>query len=158
MNKKLILAGMVLVAGFVTLTAFGGKTLEQQKQEIAAAITAQLDEFRAEKQEECTMRVNEEAQRRYDEYLASQPATPATKPSTTKKRSNTSTGTTKKDPLPQTAPAKDPAMERGGAVQRGTEDVEKRGGAVQRNADPTEQKAQDVEKRGGAVKRGGGGK
>lgn len=154
MNKKLLLAGMVITAGFVTLTAFGGKTLEQQKQEIATAIAAQLDDFRAQKQEECTLRVNEEAQRRYDEYLASQPATPVTagKSVGVKKKTNT----VKKDPLPQTAPKKDPVTERSGAVQRGTEDVEKRGGAIQRNADP-EKKAEDVEKRGGAAKRGGGG-
>ncbi len=111
MNKKLILAGMVITAGFVTLTAFGGKTLEQQKQEIAAAITVQLDDFRAQKQEECTIRVNEEAQRRYDEYLATVPATtPGTKPKTTPRKKPAST--TKKDPLPQTAPATNPKKEK----------------------------------------------
>ena len=124
MNKKLLIAGMVIIAGFVTLTAFGGKTLEQQKQEIASAIAAQLDDFRAQKQEECTLRVNEEAQRRYDEYLASLPATPEAKPkSGSKKKTNSSaSGTTKKDPMPQTAPKKDPVTERSGATQRGTDD------------------------------------
>ena len=60
MNKKLILAGIVVAAGFITLTAFGGKTREQQTQEIAAAVQARLDEFAAQKDEECTMKVNEE--------------------------------------------------------------------------------------------------
>lgn len=144
MNKKLILAGLVVVAGFVTLTAFGGKTLEQQKQEITAAIAAQLEEFRLQKQDECTMRVNEEAQRRYQEYLATVQQ-PAAKPGvkSTKKKS------TAKTPLPQTVPT-DPQKTRSGAVQEGNvEEQKKRSGAVPQG-DATEQK-----KRPGAVKEGG---
>ncbi len=147
-------AGLILAAGFVTLTAFGGKTLEQQKQEIAAAITAQLDEYRAQKQEECTTRVNEEAQRRYDEFLAAQPATPAVAPKPgVKKRSNTST--TKKDPMPQTAP-QDPQKTRGGAVQEGNVEQQKtRSGAAPVTSDPVKA-AEDQKKRPGASKQGGG--
>lgn len=97
MNKKFMITGLVLMAGLITLAAF--KTKEEQQQEIAAAIATQLDEFRAQKQEECTMRVNEEAQRRYQEYVASLPAPKPGK--TTKARTSTST---KKDPMPQKAP------------------------------------------------------
>ena len=144
MNKKLILAGLVVIAGFITLTAFGGKTLEQQKQEIATAITAQLEEFRIQKQEECTTRVNEEAQRRYQEYLASVPAEPA-KPGVKSSKKKTTT----KAPLPQAVPT-DPQKTRSGAVQEGNvEEQKKRSGAVPQG-DATEQK-----KRPGAVKEGG---
>ena len=154
MNKKLILAGMVIIAGFVTLTAFDGKTLEQQKQEIAVAITTQLDEFRAEMQEECTLRVNEEGQRRYDEYLATLPAKPAASPGKSTPRKPASKTTTK-NPLPQTVPT-DPQKTRGGAVQEGNvEEQKKRGGAVPSGGDPV-QKAEEQKKRGGAVKQGGG--
>jgi hypothetical protein len=85
MNKKLLFLCTIAVAGFVTLTAFGGKTLEQQKAEIAVMVQGKLDEFRAQKEVECTDRVNLEAQRRFDEYLAAQAAA---KPTTGKKGSS----------------------------------------------------------------------
>ncbi|TNE61793.1 MAG: hypothetical protein EP344_05690 [Bacteroidetes bacterium] len=154
MNKKLILAGLVVCAGFTLLTAFGsGKTLEQQKQEIAAAITAQLDEFRAQKQEECTLRVNEEAQRRFDEYLAEQAnAKPASSRST--RRTTTKPAATK-DPLPQTAPT-DPQKTRSGAAQEGNVEEQKtRSGAIPVTSD-TKQSAEQQKKRGGATKKEGG--
>lgn len=102
MNKKFLLAGLVAATGFVLLTAFGGKTLEQQKQEIAAAVTARLDEFRAQKEEECTMKVNAESQTRFQAYLASKPAEPAPAKTAPKKSKPKPVA---KDPLPQTAPA-----------------------------------------------------
>ena len=152
MNKKIILGALIVLGGFITLTAFGGKTLEQQKQEIAAEITAQLDEFRAQKQEECTMRINEEALRLYNEYVANLPAT--TKSGTgvkTKPRTKTAV----KDPLPQTTPT-DPQKTRGGAVQEGNvEEQKKRGGAIEQTADPVKS-AEEQKKRGGAVKKEGG--
>ena len=147
MNKKLILAGVVLVAGLVTLTAY--KTKEQQQQEIAAAITAKLDEFRMQKQDECTMRVNDEAQRRYDEYGASLPPAKAGTPGATTKKSTTAPKTV--TPLPQTVPA-DPQKQRGGAAQEGNvEEQKKREGA----APPGDVESQ--KKRGGASKQEGGG-
>jgi len=148
MNKKFILAGLVVAAGFVTLTAFGGKTLEQQKQEIASAITARLDEFRTQKEEECTTKVNEEAQRRYQEFLASVPASEPAKPAKGAKKKVTT-----KSPLPQTAPV-DPQKQRGGAVQQGNvEEQKKRGGAIQQGDAP--QQAQQQKQRPGAAKQGG---
>ncbi len=86
MNKKLLILCAFAVAGFVTLTAFGGKTLEQQKAEISALVAGKLDELRAQKEIECTDRVNLEAQRRYDEYLLTLPTKPTTgkKPTTSK--------------------------------------------------------------------------
>lgn len=147
MNKKLILAGIVVAAGFITLTAFGGKTLEQQKQEIAAAVQARLDEFAAQKDEECTMKINEEAQVRYQAYVDSKPAEPV-KPAvkSTKKKGG------KVTPLPQTAPT-DPQKTRPGATQPGNVEEQKtRSGATPttKPADPVQQK-----KRPGAA---GGGK
>lgn len=142
MNKKILVTGIVVAAGLITLTAF--KTLEQQKQEIAAAITAQLDEIRAQKEEECTMRVDAEAKTRYDAYVASMPVeTPKSGKTTTKKK------TTTKAPLPQTAPV-DPQKQRGGAVQEGNvEEQKKRGGAIPAGD------AQQQKQRPGATKSGG---
>lgn len=66
MNKKLILAGAVAVVGFVSLTAFfDGKTLEQQKAEIAQMVTSKLDVYRTELTTACDARVETEAQTRY---------------------------------------------------------------------------------------------
>ncbi|MBK9336045.1 MAG: hypothetical protein IPM98_05470 [Lewinellaceae bacterium] len=148
MNKKFLLSGFVVTAGFLALTAFGGQTLEQQKQEIAAAITTQLDEFRAQKQQECTDRVNAEAQRRYDEYVASLPPVKATKPGS--KSAAKKSPATAKAPLPQAVPT-DPQKQRGGAVQEGkVEEQKKREGAMP----PGDVESQ--KKRGGASKEGGG--
>ena len=57
MNKNLLLAGAVAVAGFFTLTAFGGKTLEQQQAEVKMAIDAKIATLRSEKQTMCDTRV-----------------------------------------------------------------------------------------------------
>lgn len=162
MNTKFILAGAatLMVAGFLTLTAFGsGKTLEQQKQEIAAAVTARLDELRAQKEEECTAKVNEEAQRRYQEFLAAQPAEPAAAAKPGKKGKTT---TPRVSPLPQTTPS-DPQKTRSGAAQPGNvEEQKKRSGAsptapAGQNAAPaTPAEIQQQKKRPGAA--GGGGK
>ena len=157
MNKKFIYAGAfsLAVAGFFTLTAFGGKTLEQQKQEIAAAVTARLEELRAQKEEECTAKVTEEGQRRYQEFLASQPAEPVK--SAAKPGKKGKTGTPKVSPLPQTVPS-DPQKQRPGASQPGNvEEQKKRSGATPptsgENAKPVD--VQQQKKRPGAA--GGGG-
>lgn len=157
MNKKFIYAGaaMLTVAGFVTLTAFGGKTLEQQKQEITAAVTARLEELRAQKEEECTAKVTEEGQRRYQEFLAAQPAEPVK--SAAKPGKKGKPGTPKVAPLPQTVPS-DPQKQRPGASQPGNvEEQKKRSGAAPpagsgENAKPVD--VQQQKKRPGAA--GGG--
>lgn len=77
MNKKWLLVGAVAVAAFATTTAFKGKTLEEQKAEIQTAVTAKLDEFRMQKDEECTTRVTAEAQTRFTQWLAEEEATAA---------------------------------------------------------------------------------
>jgi hypothetical protein len=150
MNKKLILAGAVAVAGFFTLTAFDGKTLAQQKEEIAAAVTAKLDELRAEKTAECDARVNTEAMTRFETWKAEEAAKPAPAPAKGKPKSG-SKGP-KVDPLPTgTKTTTDPQKTRGGAVQQGNVEQQKeRGGAVQQG------NVEQQKKRGGAVKQGGG--
>ncbi|MFN0035350.1 MAG: hypothetical protein ACKVUS_09790 [Saprospiraceae bacterium] len=79
-NKKLLLAGAVAVAGFFTLTAFDGKTLAQQKEEIAAAVTVQLEGLRAEKMAECDARVAAEAATQVEAWMAEMAAAPAPTP------------------------------------------------------------------------------
>lgn len=151
MNKKLILAFTVIAAALITLTAY--KTKEQQQQEIAQAIAMKLDEYRAMKQEECTARINMEARRRFDEYVASLPPAkagkPGAKPGATKPKSPTPKPPAV-TPMPQTPP-QDPQKQRGGAVQEGNVEQQKqRGGAVQ------EGDAEQQKKRGGAIKVEGG--
>ena len=142
MNKKIMLAGVFALAGFMILSAFGGKTKEQQQQEIAAAIQTQLDEYAAQLQEECTIRVNEEAQRRFDEYQASLPADAPKKPATGKKKSSTST--TKKDPMPQEKPATNPKQDK----MQGTPNTEEKQEKMQGTPNTDKKKAK--------MKEGGG--
>jgi hypothetical protein len=147
MNKQLLLTGAVVVAALIASTAY--KTKEQQQQEIAQAIAMKLDEYRMLKQEECTARINAEARRRFEEYVASLPPAKGAKPGT---RPSKPKGTLKPSvtPMPQTPP-QDPQKERGGAVREGdVEQQKKRGGAVQ-EGDVEQQK-----KRGGAIKVEGG--
>ena len=110
MNKKLILAGAVGVAGFFVFSAFGGKTLEQQKAEIQQTITMKLDEIRAQKEQECTDKVNTEAQRRFDEIVAQRAAEAAKTPAKSTKGKGAKGP--RVEPLPQpskptTTPSKD---------------------------------------------------
>ncbi|MBL7803591.1 MAG: hypothetical protein JNL02_07640 [Saprospiraceae bacterium] len=125
MNKKLLLAGIVAVVGFVTLTAFGGKTLEQQKAEIQTAITAKLEEFRATKQEECNTRVTTEAQNRFTQWQAEEEAkaaaTPGKKSSTPKNKPASKPST---QPLPQPQPPA-PTNPKSDKMQGGTNTSEK---------------------------------
>ena len=149
MNKKTFLSGIVIVAGLIALTAAGKQTLQQQKDEIAVTITAKMDEFRAQKKQECSDRITAEAQRRYDEYVASLPPVEAAKPSS-KSATKKVTKPKAKAPLEKAAPI-DPTKKRGGAIEEGkAEDQKKRDGAIT-PSDPAAQK-----KRGGANKDGGG--
>lgn len=99
MNKKLLLAGTLAVAGFFALTAFNGKTLAQQKEEIAAAVTAQLESLRAEKAAACDARVATEANTRFDAWVAEMAAKPSAKPLKAVKKSAPAKGP-QVDPLP----------------------------------------------------------
>ena len=145
MNKNLLLVGAVAVAGFLTLTAFGGKTLEQQQAEVKAAIDAKIATLRLEKQADCDSRVMAAAQTKYDEVLAARTAEAATKGGTVKK------GTKKGprvDPLPQpTKPVED-------KTNRGRGDVIKPG---QSNERGDVIKPGDNRRRGDVIKPGGGG-
>jgi len=123
MNKKLLLAGALAIAGFFTLTAFDGKTLAQQKEEIAAAVTAKLEMLRTEKTAECDTRVQEEATTRIEAWKAEMAAAPVPAPA----KGGTKKGGTKGpkvDPLPVTPPpAKvDPKQ---GKMEGGTKTEEK---------------------------------
>ncbi len=103
MNKKLLLAGAVAVAGFFTLTAFDGKTLAQQKEEIAAAVTAKLDMLRTEKTAECDARVQTEVDTRFQAWQAEMAAAPAPAGGKGGAKKGGSKGP-KVDPLPVTPP------------------------------------------------------
>ena len=110
MNKTL-LVGAVTIFGFIALTAFGGKTLAEQKAEIASAITAKLEGYRTELQTACDERVASAAQTKADEMIAAKAAeAPTTKGmvAAPKKKAPTKGGASgpKVDPLPQpTKPA-----------------------------------------------------
>ncbi len=107
MNKKLILAGAVAVVGFFSLTAFDGKTLEQQKAEIAQMVTSKLDAYRSELTAACDARVEAEAQTRYAAVVAAREAEAVAatgKPGTKKK--TTTKGTSAKPLPPAKAPGK----------------------------------------------------
>ncbi len=144
MNKSLILVGAVAVAGFITLTAFGGKTKADQLAEIKEKVQMGLESIRSEEKTKCDERVAAAADQKVAELMASQPA-PAAKP--VKKSTGKGTSAPKLDPAK--APVKaDDSKTRGGAVN--PENTSKtREGAVPATSTPTEKK------RGGAVKTGG---
>lgn len=99
MNKNLLLVGAVAVAGFLTLTAFGGKTLEQQQAEVKAAVDAKVASLRLEKQADCDSRVMAAAQTKYDEVVATRAA--AAMPGKTTGKGATKPTRPRVDPLPQ---------------------------------------------------------
>ncbi len=147
MNKNLLLVGAVAVAGFFTLTAFGGKTLEQQQAEVKAAVDAKIAALRTEKQADCDSRVMAAAQTRYDEVEATRAAEMAAMPTT-------KGGKTVKGPrvkaLPQpTKPKVDPQKTRPGAAKPGDIEQEKERSGAGKPMDAQQQK-----KRPGAA--GGG--
>ncbi|MDX2134884.1 MAG: hypothetical protein SFV52_08865 [Saprospiraceae bacterium] len=116
MNKNTLLAGALLLVGFIGLTAFGGKTREQQEAEITTAVTAKLDELRAQLEQQCTDRVMAEAQTRYDAFLleqAGKPSKPGVSKPSTKPKPGTSGSNAKPLPEPQKpAQPADPAKDK----------------------------------------------
>ena len=144
MNKKFLILGAFGVAAFAALTAFGPKQ-DAQKAEISAAVTSQLEEFRATQQAACDERVAVAAKTKFDEYIAAMPAPAAAKPTAVKKKGGAKGP--KVDPLPQpTKPKTDPQKERGGTTT--PEQQKKREGTIT----PEQQK-----KRGGQSGSGNGG-
>ena len=148
MNKNLLLVGAVAVAGYLTLTAFGGKTKAEQMAEIKEKIQMGLNEIRTQEKEKCDTRVAEAVEAKYAEMAASMPA-PAAAPAGKKAVKSTGKGPSAK-PLPTPAPApKDPIKTRGGEANP-TGDVKARGGApAPAGTTP------DLKKRGGAPVGGG---
>lgn len=102
MTKHILILATVAVAGYFSFSAFGPKQ-DAQKAEIASAVTAKLNDLRAEKEQECNSRVAAEAQRRYDEAMAAAPVAPVTAAPTKKPITSTKKGSKgpKVDPLPQ---------------------------------------------------------
>ena len=99
----MILLGAAALIGCFALASFDKKTLAQQKEEIAQAVTAKLDALRVEKETACTESVTAEAGVRYQAWVAEEAAKPAVAGSkkSTKKGGK---GGPKVDPLPQPAP------------------------------------------------------
>ena len=56
MNKNLLFIGAVAVAGYLTLTAFGGKTKAEQMAEIKEKVQMGLDELRTAEKAACDAR------------------------------------------------------------------------------------------------------
>lgn len=123
MNKKFLLFGLVAMVGFVTLTAFGGKTKEQQLKEIQDAVTAKLETYRSELTAACDARVATEAEKRFQEVLAARAAEAGLKPAAAKSGGKKVTA-----PKGPTAPVKPTAP-----TNTGTS----RPGATQRDVTPT---------------------
>ena len=154
LNKKLLLAGAVAVAGFFTLTAFDGKTLAQQKEEIAAAVTAKLEMLRTEKTAECDTRVQEEANVRIEAWKAEMAAAPAP----AKGKSGAKKGGTsgpKVDPLPAGSkpPATTPEDKAKGRMQGETGTKSEEAAKSRMQGQPA---AKEEEKAKGRMKSGGG--
>lgn len=124
MNKKLLMLGAsALTAGFFFFSSFDGKTREQQMAEIEQTATMKLDELRTQKDQECTDKVNTEAQRRFDEILVKRAEEEAKKPVAGKKPTKKpATKGPKVDPLPQPAPTDPKKDKTGGTVQQNTEE------------------------------------
>lgn len=159
MNKKLLILGAAaLTTGFLALTAFDGKTLEQQKAEIAQTVTMKLDEIRAAKEQECTDKINTEAQRRFDEIVAQRAAEAAAKPAK---------GTVKKpvkkgpsvDPLPNKPGTSKPSEDKwkpGGGD--GTKPSEEKWKPANPDGSKPATSSPSKDKWGNPTKSGGGGK
>ena len=120
MHKKILFAGVLAVAGFVTLTAFGAKTLAEQKAEIDTAVKAKLEALRADKTAECDARVETEAQTRFEAAQAAKATEEAVAPvkGGKPKKKGTAKGP-KVDPLPAASkPGPDPKSDEGKANTR----------------------------------------
>lgn len=147
MKKNIVIAGALAVAALVGLTAFGGKTLEQQKAEIAQAVQGKLDMLRAQLDEECTARINAEAQARYAKYVDEMNAAEAAAAKKPAAKGNAKTGKGPNIPSPQPAPqpTKPPVPESQGKWQQGgapTESKDKwQQGSGSQPAQPQESKS-----------------
>ena len=120
MNKKFLLFGLVAMVGFVTLTAFGGKTKEQQMKEIQDAVTAKLETYRTELVAACDARVSAEADKRFQEVLAARAAEAGLKPAAAKSGSKKVTAPKGPSaPVKPTTPASS-GTSRPGATQTNT--------------------------------------
>jgi len=148
MNKNLLIVGVVAIASYFTLTAFGGKTKAEQMAEIQEKVKMGLDDIRTEEKAKCDARVAEAVEMKYSELAAATP-----EPAPVKGVKKGSKGGPKAPVLPtgKAGTPTDPAKQRGGAAPAGSvEEAKKREGAAPAG-NPTEAK-----KRGGAVKQGGG--
>lgn len=143
MHKKVLFASAIAVAGFVTLTAFGAKTLAEQKVEIDNAVKAKLETLRADKTAECDARVEAEAQIRFEAAQAAAAEVEAAAPAKggKPKKKGTAKGP-KADPLPQVNKPVDPAQAKkdktSGTVSPNTEEKKAKTGGeapVINNAD-----------------------
>lgn len=142
----MLLVGAVAVAGFITLTAFGGKTKADQLAEIKEKVQMGLEAIRNEEKTKCDERVAAAADQKVAELMANTPAAaPAAKPA--KKSSGKGSSAPKLDPAKPPVKADDSKI-RGGAVDPNNTS-KTREGAVPATSTPTEKK------RGGAVKTGG---
>jgi hypothetical protein len=146
MNKKLILAGFAAVVGFVSLTAFDAKTLEQQKAEIAQMVTSKLNDYRTEMTAACDARVDAEAQTRYGAVLAARAAeAEAAAKSGVKPKKTTKGGSTK---LP---PAKIPVNEKKDQI-KGAPNTSEKKDQMQQAPNTKSKKQQMKEAQGGGGK------
>lgn len=114
MNKKFFMASAFALMGFFVLTAFGGKTLAEQQAEIANAVTAKLDELRAQMDVACKARIDAEVKARYNQYLLDESAKTTSKggvstakPAPKPAAKPTPTPTTKPAPTTTTTPSQD---------------------------------------------------
>lgn len=94
---------MAALVGCFVLASFDKKTLEQQKAEIAQAVTAKLDGLRVEKETACTETITAEAGTRYQAWVAEEAAKPAVAGTKKPVKKGGKAGP-KVDPLPQTPP------------------------------------------------------
>ena len=147
MNKKLILAGAAAVVGFISLTAFDGKTLEQQKAEITEMVTAKLNDYRTEMTAACDARVDTEAQMRYGAVVAAR-AAEAAKPGAKPKK--TTKGGSKPLP-PATPPTKTPVDEKKDQI-KGAPNTDAKKDQMQQAPNTKSKKQQMKEAQGGGGK------
>lgn len=122
----MLLLSVAALVGCFMLVSFDKKTLAQQKEEIAQAVTAKLDALRLEKETVCTERVNAEATTRYNTWVEEEAAkAPVGKGGVKTKTKKSATGGPKVDPLPSsTTPA--PTNPKDSKMQGGTNAPEKK--------------------------------
>lgn len=111
MNKKqLMLLGAAAVAGYFTLTAFGGKTKAEQMAEITEKAKMQLEEIRTAEKAKCDEKV---AAAVNEQYAAMAAAEPEPAPATTKGgKKPAKKGGPKVDPLPQPSAPSNPKQDK----------------------------------------------